>query len=465
MPTISSQHRKRGGELTGNGQASPGHPALAHIGTNQACIGARRFAFAIAIAAAWAGFSLWLSISWAEELGAIVTPAVAWALIFGIALAPGFMNAFQAATLLLRPDSRYIAPPAYPRLSILVAAYNEAIGIGRTLGSIKTQRYPAALDVIVIDDGSEDATSEAALAARWPGMRLLVQHRNMGKATALNRGLAEAKHDLIVTVDGDCELHPDALKLLVDEYLNGQPQTAAVAGAVFVRNMRSSWVTRLQHWDYFHGIAATKRTQAAYGGTLVAQGAFSLYRRDILREIGGWPQCVGEDIVVTWAILRRGWFVGYAEDAVCFTSVPESIGELVRQRTRWARGMIEAFRDHPGILFKRRLTSVLVSWNLLFPWMDFTFTFGFIPGVVLAVFGCYWLVGPVTLALIPSATIVGAIMYRASARVFRRQRLSLARDILALVGYTLAYSFILQPASLRGYVAELLGTRKTWGTK
>src|SRR3546814_17220536 len=62
----------------------------------------------------------------------------------------------------------------------------------------------------------------------------------------------------------------------------------------------------VQEWDYFHGIAAVKRMQSMYHGTLVAQGAFSLYDRKALEDVGGWPECVGEDIVVSWALLERG---------------------------------------------------------------------------------------------------------------------------------------------------------------
>ena len=395
-------------------------------GINAASIGVRAFLYALAVAAAWSGLSVVLAWPWAAELGALIGQPLAWAMIAGIGIAPGFMNAFQTASLLMRPQGVHPAPREYPPLTVLIAAYNEVAGIADTLRSIEAQRYPGELDVIVIDDGSADGTARVVEGTPHAWLRLLRQ---------------------------------------VEEYLSGQPQTAAVAGAVFVQNGRASWITRLQYWDYFHGIAATKRAQAAYGGTLVAQGAFSLYRRDILREIGGWPSCVGEDIVVTWAILRRGWFVGYAQDAVCFTRVPETLAALVRQRSRWARGMIEAVGIHPGILLRRRLTTFVVGWNLLFTWNDFAFTFGFIPGLFLALFGHFWLVGPVTLALLPTAALVGAVMYRSSARVFSAQKLNVARDLPGLVAYTLGYSLIVQPASLRGYVAELLGLRKSWGTK
>ena len=454
-------------ELPSHPRHAPPAPGVAPalLGTNAASIGSRGFLSAACVSLCWLALSLWLALPWARELGTYIGALPAWLVIAGIALAPGFMNAFQTASLLLRPRGTYIEPRHYPPVTVLIAAYNEAANIETTLRSIASQRFPGAVETIVIDDGSMDGTADVVRKCDVPGVRLVVQPQNTGKAAALNRGLAETHHALVITVDADSWLHPDALRLLVREYLNGQPQTAAVAGAVFVNNARSSWVTRLQYWDYFQGIAATKRTQAAYGGTLVAQGAFSLYRTEILREMGGWPAGVGEDIVVTWAILQRGFYVGYAEDAICLTRVPESLGSLVRQRARWARGMIEAFRRHPEILLRRRLTTFLVSWNLLFPWMDFTFTFGFIPGLVLAAFGHYWLVGPVTLALIPSAVLMGAVMYHVSARVFARQGLSTQCDLPGLIGYTFAYGFINHPASLRGYVAELLGMRKTWGTK
>lgn len=425
-----------------------------------------RFCIALAAGAAWLALSAWLAAPWIDELSGALTPAGAWLLVTGVALAPGFMNAFQVATLLLtaRPE-RSPGPSRYPPLTVLVPAYNEAATIGETLRSLAEQRYPGAIDLIVIDDGSTDGTAGAVRAHGDARVRLLRLGRNMGKAAALNRGLAQASHELIVTVDADSSLHCDALRLLAAAYLHGPPHLRAVAGAVFVNNGPASWVSRLQYWDYFHGIAATKRVQAAYGAALVAQGAFSIYQRRMLLEIGGWPDCVGEDIVMTWAILKRGWSVGYAEDAVCFTRVPESLGALRRQRARWARGLIEAFRNHPGILFRRRLVTFLASWNLMFPWIDFAFTFGFIPGIALALFGHYWLVGPATLALIPSALALGFVMYQRSARVFAGHGLRIRGDVAALLGYTFGYGFIMHPASLSGYAAELLGARKSWGTK
>jgi biofilm PGA synthesis N-glycosyltransferase PgaC len=425
-----------------------------------------QFGAALAVSAAWTAFSLWAALPWISELSAVVGSVPAWLLIAGVALVPGCMNAFQVASLLLAGKPAPAAEPArYPPLTVLIAAYNEAASIGHTLRSIAEQRYPADVDIVVIDDGSTDGTGDAARAPGLPAARMLRLPRNQGKSAALNRGLAAARHELVVTLDADSWLHADALRLLVREYLRGAASLRAVAGAVFVSHAQASWAARLQYWDYFHGIAAAKRVQAAYGGTLVAQGAFSLFERSALREVGGWRECVGEDIVTTWALLKRGWTVGYAENALCFTRVPDTLASLSQQRKRWARGLIEALRYHPGILVQRRLATFLASWSLMFPWIDLSFTFGFIPGLLLALFGIYWLVGPATLALIPSALLLGCVMYRCSARVFAAHGVRRRRDLLALACYTLGYGFIMHPASVRGYAAELLGARKSWETK
>jgi biofilm PGA synthesis N-glycosyltransferase PgaC len=382
-----------------------------------------------------------------------------------MALVPGFMNAFLIASLVLdrRPPRR--RPSRYPAVSILIAAYNEESSIADTLRSLAQQSYPGTFEVFVIDDGSRDRTAAIVDACDYAWLKLLRQPANAGKSAALNRGLDEARFDIVVTLDADSYLYRDALKNLVERYLNDPPNTRAVAGTMLVRNSRENWVTKAQEWDYFHGIAAIKRVQSLYQGTLVAQGAFSLYERATLREVGGWADCVGEDIVLTWAMLRQGWRIGHAEDALCFTNAPDKLGQFVRQRQRWARGMMEAFGRFPDILVKPRLSTMFVWWNLLFPWLDLAYTLFFIPGVILAFFGIYWIAGPLTLALLPMALGINYMMYRVGSRMFADNGLHVRRNVSGFLVYAFVYSLILQPACVAGYFSELLGLRKTWGTK
>jgi len=424
-----------------------------------------KFAFALLVSGSWFALTALIALPWIAELSTRIGAPLALLGIGGIALVPGFMNAFLIASLMLDRRPPRSKPSRYPAVSILIAAYNEEASIADTLRSINNQDYPGVFEVFVIDDGSQDRTAAIVDACDNDWLHLLRQPHNAGKSAALNRGLAEARFDLVVTLDADSFLYRDALRNLVERYLSDPPNTRAVAGTMLVRNSRRNWVTKAQEWDYFHGIAAIKRVQSLYQGTLVAQGAYSLYERAALHEIGGWVDCVGEDIVLTWAMLRKGWRVGHAEDACCFTNAPESLHQFVRQRQRWARGMMEAFRQFPDILVKPRLSTLFVWWNLLFPWLDLAYTLLFIPGVLLALFGIYWIAGPLTLALLPMALGINYAMYRVGSQMFASNGLRVRRNLSGFLTYAFVYSLILQPACVAGYLSEVLGLRKTWGTK
>jgi biofilm PGA synthesis N-glycosyltransferase PgaC len=404
---------------------------------------------------------------WLDDLSTHIGLLFALYLILYIAIIPGFMNSFLLCSLLLdnRPTVKYFN--SYPDVTILVAAYNEAPSIKETLLSLINQDYLGLINITVINDGSSDATLDEVkkLQVNHPTLKLIDLGSNGGKAAALNVGLKDSSTDLIITVDGDCWIKSDGVGHLVNRYLSDPAGTKAVAGAILIRNSRENWITKAQEWDYFLGIAAIKRIQSLFQGTLVAQGAFSLYERATLIEVGGWPKTVGEDIVLTWKILAAGYRVGHAEDACAFTRCPNSIKQFVRQRQRWSRGMIEAFKANPKILFKPRYSLLYILWNTQFPLMDIAYTIGFIPGVVLALFGKFWIVGPMTLSLIPIAILLNRVMYKAGSAMFEHEHLKIRRNRMGFLSYMLVYSFILQPACVWGYISEIFNFKKNWGTK
>lgn len=430
-----------------------------------------QFMIALAFACAWLAFSVWVSRPWLGDLGNLIHPLPALAALTFVAYVPGFMNAFLLSSLLMEPRRKRRRQLRYPEISILIAAYQEEKAIAGTLQSVRDTGYPGSIEIIVLDDGSADGTSAAvdhcrgALFAESPDIELALIRfeRNRGKAMALNVGLERARHELIVTIDADTHLHPGSLAAIVDRLLSDPPDTVAVAGAVLVGNAGESLIAGAQQWDYFHGIAAVKRMQSMYGGTLVAQGAFSIYRRQALLDAGGWPDTVGEDIVLTWALLREGHRIGYAEGAIAWTHAPPTFGELVRQRKRWARGMIEALAHHKSLLFKPRLSTMFIWWNLLFISLDLTFTLVFIPGLVLAFCGVYWLAGPITLLVLPLAALWNLVIFRIQMRMLRRAGIEMKRSLAGFAFFALAYPLLMQPVSLWGYGAELTGRRKEWG--
>ncbi|MCD6025520.1 MAG: hypothetical protein K0R08_39 [Solimicrobium sp.] len=413
------------------------------------------------------GLSIWLSLPWYRELSQVIGTLAAYYLITFIAIIPGFINAFVVASLLFDKRPIIRANCVFPPVTVLIAAYNEENSIADTLECLFKQEYPAEIHVVAIDDGSIDKTAQELIAflPQYPNLKLINLKQNSGKATALNFGLEACTTDIVITLDADTYLLPDAIHNLVGRYLSDPSDTKAVAGEILIRNSRENWITKAQEWDYFLGIAATKRIQSLFKGTLVAQGAFSLYDRTTLVEMGGWPNMVGEDIVLTWKILNAGYRVGHAHDACAFTNCPNTFIKFFRQRKRWSRGLIEAFKENPLLPFKARLSTIYIWWNALFPLMDLAYTIGFIPGIVLACFGKFWIVGPMTLALLPFAIFLSAVMYLQSKAMFKQEHLEVRSNALGLILYVLVYGLLLQPASVLGYIAELFKLKKGWGTK
>ena len=424
-----------------------------------------RFGATIVFGLVWAGLSVWVDRPWAADLGGVITPAGAWVVIAGIAVVPGYLNAQLFASLILDRPPIGRLPEAAPDVTVLVAAYDEAEGIADTIRTILEQQYPGGIEVIVVDDGSADGTPEIVeRLARADDRIQLVRVEHGGKAHALNRGLASCRTELVCTVDADTHLAPQALVRIVARFLVSPPDTAAVAGSIQVRNRRTCFLTRLQHFDYYLSIASIKRQQALLQGTLVAQGAFSLYRASIVSEVGGWQNLLGEDIVLTWAVLRLGMRTVFEPTAVAHTEVPTGLRAYVRQRQRWSRGMIEGLRLHgPTLIGQRRMVSHSIANNFLMPYLDFAYSIAIPAGLVGALRGDYVLIGPLSLAVLPVNLVVIAFMRRGQRRAFDRARLEHPRrDLFGFVCFLLAYHLITAPAACSGYLAEAAGVRKRW---
>ncbi len=199
-----------------------------------------QFKFIVALIGAgfWTVFSIWIAQNWMYDLSRYIGHFPAVFLIYGIAIIPGFMNSFAALSLMMDRRSKRQPLSTYPGITMLVAAYNEAVSIQDTLVSIGLQKYPGHLQVIVINDGSQDETAAIVRKAqqKFPWLTLLDLKKNAGKAHALNEGLKLAEHDLVITVDADSYLHRVALINIVERYMADPPNTRAVAGKILLMN-------------------------------------------------------------------------------------------------------------------------------------------------------------------------------------------------------------------------------------
>jgi biofilm PGA synthesis N-glycosyltransferase PgaC len=281
----------------------------------------------------------------------------------------------------------------------------------------------------------------------------------------LNTALATVTTPLLVTVDADTHLQPESLTRLVLR-LTSTPQgqhVAACAAALIAENPLASYTTRMQQWDYRLGINGVKRMQAAYNTALVAQGAFSGYWTSDLRAVGGWPDAIGEDIVLTWTLLGSRGVVQYEPVALGFTVVPEKLGHLLSQRSRWARGMLEGLRTHPPPKQPRVLAKLVAGVDYLVPALDIGVIFFWVPGVILFLFGYPLIFGWWSMLLFPMTLMVFGFLQRWQARhVFRTLDIHPASDKRGFLGYLFVYQVLTSGAALRGYGQYLAGSTRRW---
>jgi cellulose synthase/poly-beta-1,6-N-acetylglucosamine synthase-like glycosyltransferase/peptidoglycan/xylan/chitin deacetylase (PgdA/CDA1 family) len=244
------------------------------------------------------------------------------------------------------PAGLSFAPP----VSILVPAHNEEVGIERAVRSLAGSRYRGPLEIIVVDDGSTDATAAIVQGLELQRVRLIRQ-TNAGKAAALNRALSASRHEIIVTVDADTVFEPDTLALLVQRFR--EPDVGAISGNTKVGN-RHGLIGRWQHIEYVMGFNLDRRMYEVLGCTPTVPGAIGAFRRLALADIGGVSGAtLAEDTDITLDIGRFGWRVVYEARALAWTEAPSTLRALYRQRSRWAYGTIQSMWKHRNAIWSR----------------------------------------------------------------------------------------------------------------
>lgn len=243
-------------------------------------------------------------------------------------------------------------PRELPPVSIVVPAYNEARVIGRAIKSLLELDYPA-YEVLVVDDGSTDGTAE--VAERWRGVRRgaevrVLRKRNGGKATALNAGIARARHPFVLCMDADSWLEPGALRAAMPHFQD--PFVAAVAGNVKVAN-RDRPLTKLQALEYIEGLNMPRRAQGFIAAVNIVPGPAGVFRREALEEVGGYDtDTFAEDADLTLKLITAGWKIVYEDTAVTWTQAPETALDLIQQRYRWTRGILQALRKRKALFLR-----------------------------------------------------------------------------------------------------------------
>ena len=266
-------------------------------------------------------------------------------LVSGRALIVGILAIIEK----LRPD-RAKLPEPLPGVTVLIPAHNEESVIVQTVTSVLLSDL-TDIQVIVVDDGSTDATLELLQSNFGRNQAVQIIHQvNRGKAAALNNALSHARTDIVVTIDADTEIESDAIPKLLRHF--SAASVGAVAGNVKVGN-RSRWLTRWQALEYITSQNMEKRAFDLLNCITVVPGALGAWRKVAIEEAGGiTADTVAEDADLTIGIRRLGWRVAYDEEAIAWTEAPETPGALIRQRFRWTFGTLQSFWKHRDTLFR-----------------------------------------------------------------------------------------------------------------
>jgi len=345
-------------------------------------------------------------------------------------------------------------PPVTTPVSIIVPAFNEQAGIEATVRSLLASDHPA--EVVVVDDGSTDRTADIVGQLAIPGL-VLIRQANAGKPAALNAGIAVASHELVVMVDGDTVLEPDAVRRLVQPFAD--QRVGAVSGNAKVANRRG-FLGRWQHIEYVVGFNLDRRFFDLAECMPTVPGAIGAFRRTALDGIGRVSaSTLAEDTDLTMALCRDGWRVVYEPRAVAWTETPATLRALWRQRYRWCYGTLQAMWKHrraavqsgPAGRLGRRGIGYLLLFQVLLPLLA--------PLVdVLAVYGLVfhdqWRVAGLWLGFLLVQALLSLYAFRLDG-----ERL---RPLVALPFQQVVYRQLMYLVVIQSIVTALAGARLRW---
>lgn len=236
-----------------------------------------------------------------------------------------------------------------PPVSVVIAAYNEEKVIARTVHSILNNGYPD-LEVVVVDDGSKDATLRVLKEAFGanPRVRIFTQP-NRGKSEALNHGIEESRNDILVALDADTIFRKGTIQRLVRHF--SDKNVGAVSGNARVGN-KQKWITKFQSIEYIYGFNLDRRALDVLNAITVVPGAVGAWRKDLIVACGGFGHdTLAEDTDITLSIRRLGYEIRYEDSAIAYTEAPETIRGLAKQRFRWSFGTLQAAWKHRDAMF------------------------------------------------------------------------------------------------------------------
>jgi len=403
-------------------------------------------------------------------------------------------------------------------VTVVVPSYNEEVVIVTAVQALLALRF-ARHEVIVVDDGSTDATFErlrgafdlvpvsrevpfdvptrgAVLDVHVPRdgrtRLVLVRKENSGRSDAINVGINAAIEPLVVFIDADSILEPDALISVTKPFADDPTRVVATGGVIRAVNgskivdgrmvgvrLAKPWLVRIQVVEYLRAFMLGRSGWSRFGALILISGAFGMFRRDVLVEVGGLdPDSIGEDFELVMRIHRymidngRDYRVKFVAEPVSWTEVPGTVTDLRSQRKRWHRGLWETLWKYRGMLLNPRygrvgLVAIPYYWTfeLIAPLLELggfvLVVLGFALGVVNTEYALIFMA--VAYGYATLVTLVAMAIEELSFHKYPRWR-DLGAILMASVLENLGYRQATAWWRLEGWWASLRGKKPVWGT-
>lgn len=343
---------------------------------------------------------------------------------------------------------------SFPKISIVIPAYNEEKVIANTIEGLLETKYPNK-EIIFVDDGSKDST--LSIASRYKDQIRVLHKENGGKATALNYGMVYAKGEIVVIVDADTIIGRNSLKEIVKGFEVNE-HVAAVAGNIKVRN-RNNLLTKCQALEYITGIQIIRRAFDIFGSITIVPGALGAFKKSFLLEAGAYGKdTIVEDFDQTIKLLKAGLITQGSSKATAYTEAPNTLTDFVAQRKRWYRGNIQVLRRHSDALTNPRFGYLQrLSLPYLFLGMVVTPIIGFI-ATINAIIGVIMGDGLYILQISLIFVVVHYLMTALALRIDGEDPKLLIYAIFLVYGFKQIIDFLL----LKAIIEQLRNKKATW---
>ena len=401
-------------------------------------------------------------------------------------------------------------------ISIVVPAYNESVSIISSVKAMLQLEYPQ-FELVVVNDGSTDDTLERLIEAFGlqtfpeayrarvpckpvvsvyrstlvPNLRVVDKVNGGSKADASNAGINACRFPLVCVVDADSIMQPDSLRRIVRPFLE-DATTVAVGGTVRISNgcvvrrgflekvaLPTNFLALVQVVEYLRAFLFGRMSWSSMNGLLIISGAFGLFHKETLIEVGGYnPDAVGEDMELVLRLhrvmkeKRRPYRIAFVPDPVCWTDAPENLRDLRGQRIRWQHGLGQAFALNRSLITNPRggaVTWIAIPFYVVFelfgPILEVA---GYFFILLCALMG--WLAWPEAMIFFALAVGLGMLLSTSAIMLEEMSFHMYPRfgQLLALYGVAiienLGYRQLTSFWRLRGLFRWLLGREHKWQT-